>query len=65
MNKHKSVVKDKIEKSIVTNRSFSYQKGGLTLNFTIPMTQNGLTDYKECLMDAILDINDSLQEISK
>jgi len=56
---------DKMEKSISNSRTFSYQNGGLTLNFTIPMTKKALIDYKECLMDALIDINDSLAEILK
>lgn len=52
-----------IAKKQVTNRTFEYQKGGVSLNFTLNIeVKTDLKDFVECLKAGVEDVEKVLAE---
>lgn len=65
MNKRKFELKPEkipVQKNLSNQRKFSYRKGATTLDFTLGLDGNELMDFKECLEEAIKDIDEIQRE---
>ena len=51
-----------LQKKFVHKQEFDYSKGISTLNFVLNIDKKNLKDFKECLLEAIKDIDELLEE---
>ena len=52
----------KVQKNLVTKREFKYAKNKCNLNFILMIDQKDeIKDFRECLIEAIDDIDDLLK----
>lgn len=64
MNKIKNV-KNILQKQNVTNKTFSYQKGNVSLNFTLRVdTKQELKDWIEIVKQSLEDVGEELQKLN-
>ena len=52
-----------ILKSVILQRRFNYSKGEVTLDFTLDIKSKKLKDFRECMVEAIKDVDETLAEI--
>ncbi len=51
-----------LQKKLTRKQDFNYSKGISTLNFVLNIDKKNLKDFKECLLEAIKDIDELLEE---
>lgn len=56
-------VKKPLQSNFITRREFNYSKGEVTLNFILALDKQKLTDFCECLNEAIKDVSNAVKEI--
>lgn len=52
-----------VQKKITHKQDFSYSKGGCTLSFTLTEEHKELSDFKECLLEAIKDVDELMKGV--
>ena len=56
--------KNQMNKQLITKKTFNYEKGACTLNFTLKIdVKTELKDFKECLVEAQKDIDNILETL--
>lgn len=57
--------KTPVQRTISLQRYFSYTKGEMNLSFTLTLNSKKIKDFKECLLLAIKDVDETIQEVKE
>lgn len=52
-----------LQKTLTLKKDFSYTKGECTLNFTLELDSKKVRDFRECLAEALKDIDEILEQL--
>jgi hypothetical protein len=52
-----------LQKSLKLSQDFGYTKGEINLNFNVKVEKKNLENFKECLQEAIADVDKTLEEL--